>query len=94
VSLAEAKKRYAKLMKTQQSISLEILTNTIGETVNVLVEEQIDETTYAGRTEFDAPEVDGIFYLTSKKNVLNSIVKAIVTDAAEYDLIGEYIEAP
>jgi ribosomal protein S12 methylthiotransferase len=94
VSASVAKKRYARLMETQRQISLEKLNAMIGETVNVIVEEQIDETTYAGRSEFDAPEVDGIFYLTSKKSILNSIVKAVVTDAVEYDLIGEYIETP
>ena len=87
-----AKKRYAKLMETQRQISHEKLSAAIGETISVIVEEQIDETTYAGRSEFDAPEVDGIFYLTSKKNILNSIVEAVVTDAVEYDLIGEHIE--
>ena len=89
-----AKRRYAKLMETQRQISREKLSAMAGEIVNVIVEEQIDETTYAGRSEFDAPEVDGIFYLTSKKNILNSIVTAVVTDAVEYDLIGEYIETP
>ena len=92
VSQSLAKKRYARLMETQRQISYEKLTAMIGEIVSVLVEEQVDETTYAGRSEFDAPDVDGIFYLTSEKNILHSIVRAAVTDAVEYDLIGEHIE--
>ncbi len=44
-----------------------------------------------GRSEFDAPEVDGIFYLTGEGLCINSIVMAQVTDAIEYDLIGEVI---
>ncbi|MCL1912153.1 MAG: 30S ribosomal protein S12 methylthiotransferase RimO [Leptospirales bacterium] len=92
VSQNIAKKRYARLMETQRQISYEKLSAMIGKIVSVIVEERIDETTYAGRSEFDAPEVDGIFYLTSEKNILNSIVEAVVTDAVEYDLIGEHIE--
>ena len=60
----------------------------IGQTVRVLVEERIDEATWAGRTEYDAPEVDGIFYLTGADLSINSIVKARVTDSTEYDASG------
>lgn len=89
VSPRKAKKRYEKLMALQQEISKEKLLEMIGSEVQVLVEEQIDEKTYAGRSEFDAPEVDGFFYLTGDSIEVNSIVTARVTDAVEYDLIGE-----
>jgi ribosomal protein S12 methylthiotransferase len=60
----------------------------VGETVRVLLEERIDEKTWAGRTEYDAPEVDGIFYLTGAGLSINSIVKARVMDSTEYDASG------
>lgn len=85
-------KRYNMLMETQLAISEESLKNMIGEKVDVLVEEKLDDITYLGRSEFDAPEVDGVFYLTAKNNLLSRIVKAVVLDSTEYDLLGEYDE--
>ncbi|MCP4135371.1 MAG: 30S ribosomal protein S12 methylthiotransferase RimO [bacterium] len=81
--------RYEEFMRVQQEISFSLMEEMIGSEVAVLIEEQVDENTYLGRTEFDAPEVDGIFYLTAQDVPLNSIVRARITDAVEYDLIGE-----
>jgi ribosomal protein S12 methylthiotransferase len=82
-------RRYDRLMAVQRDISAERLSAMAGETVRVLVEERVDDGTWAGRTEYDAPEVDGIFYLTARGVTVNSIVTARVTGAAEYDLQGE-----
>ena len=83
------RKRYDRLMAVQRDISADLLSAMTGDTVRVLVEERIDDGTWAGRTEYDAPEVDGIFYLTGRGVTVNSIVTARVTGAAEYDLQGE-----
>jgi ribosomal protein S12 methylthiotransferase len=61
----------------------------IGSTVRVLVEEEQGEGEYLGRTEFDAPEVDGVFFLTAKNAALHDIVMARITDAIDHDLAGE-----
>jgi len=53
-----------------------------------LVEEKLDNETYIGRSEYDAPEVDGFFYLTADTIPINSIVRALVIDSTEYDLVG------
>ena len=88
VALSVARRRHSSLMKLQRRISAERLGRMVGETVRVLLEERIDEKTWAGRTEYDAPEVDGIFYLTGAGLSINSIVKARVTDSTEYDASG------
>ncbi len=85
------KKRYEEFMEIQKDISFKNLRRLIGSEVSVIVEEKFDETTYLARTEFDAPEVDGIFYLTAKDEVNNSIVRAKVIGSEEYDLFGEII---
>ncbi len=85
----KAKKRYEKLMALQQGISEQRLQEMIGDTVRVIIEEQVDEETWIGRSEYDAPEVDGVFYLTGHGHAINSIVNAKVTDSSEYDLMGE-----
>jgi ribosomal protein S12 methylthiotransferase len=88
VAPATARRRHARLMKLQQGISATRMEGLIGRTVRVLVEERIDDCTWAGRTEYDAPEVDGIFFLTGGNVSINSIVKARVTDSTEYDASG------
>ncbi|MBN1497975.1 MAG: 30S ribosomal protein S12 methylthiotransferase RimO [Spirochaetes bacterium] len=85
------KDRHDSLMSLQREISERKLAGMIGDVVRVLVEEQIDETTWAGRTEYDAPEVDGIFYLTARNVRIHSIVNARVTGSTEYDCIGEHL---
>lgn len=85
------KKRYNMLMKLQQEISQQRLKESIGTTVQVLVEEKVDDYNYIGRTQYDAPEIDGIFFLTAHNVRVNDIVTATITDTLEYDRIGEMI---
>ena len=82
------RQRFRKLMSMQKKISARALKRMVGSTVRVMVEERIDENTWMGRTEYDAPEVDGIFYLTVRDASANTIVVSKVTDALEYDLYG------
>ncbi|MBN2080212.1 MAG: 30S ribosomal protein S12 methylthiotransferase RimO [Spirochaetes bacterium] len=82
------KRRYHRLMTLQRAISAASLEAMIGSRVRVLVEERLEDGTWAGRTEYDAPEVDGVFFLTGGDLQVNSIVTARVTGAYEYDLAG------
>lgn len=91
VSQQEKQERYDAIMSLQRIISQEKLEQMTGMELEVLVEEKVDENMYIGRTAFDAPEVDGVFYLTAKIDPVNTIVRAKVTDSAEYDLFGEMI---
>ena len=85
------KERYGRLMGVQQAISAGKLEAMIGSSVRVLVEERSGERSWTGRTEYDAPEVDGIFYLTGDVAAVNSIVSARVTGSMEHDLVGEVL---
>ncbi len=80
--------RYNRLLTVQKRISSEAMRGMIGKKVAVIVEERSGKNRWIGRSEYDAPEVDGIFFLTSKSAELHSIVEAEVTGAAEYDLFG------
>jgi len=80
--------RLRRLMEAQRKISLGKMRAMVGRTVEVLIEEHLGGDQWTGRSEFDAPEVDGIFFLTAKGASTNTIVRAEVTDAVEYDLIG------
>ena len=87
--------RYHQLMSIQSGISSENNSKYIGKSVKVLVEESVDKHLYAGRTSFQAPEVDGQTYINTTKFPfglkIGSFADMRVTDAMEYDLMGEAI---
>lgn len=85
--------RRDKIMLIQRDISLKKNMDKIGKIYDILIEEKVEnENVYIGRTQFDAPEVDGVVYLnTDKKISIGEFVRAKITDALEYDLIGEVV---
>jgi len=86
------KRRLNALMAVQQDISRSIQEQFIGKTLKILIEEKQkgEQDVYLGRSEFDAPEVDGIVYVHSKKQLKSgTFVMNKITDAYEYDLVGE-----
>lgn len=85
------KKRQAELMECQQEIAFEKAADMIGRKVDAIIEGKIaDEDAYVARTYKDAPNVDGYLFLnTSQELMTGDVVKVIVTDSHEYDLIGE-----
>ena len=87
--------RYHYLMSAQSGISSENNRKYIGKAVKVLVEEFLDNHLFAGRTNFQAPEVDGLTYINTAKIPfalkIGSFADMRVTDTMEYDLMGELI---
>lgn len=86
--------RRDRLMKIQQEISLDINKNKVGKILNVLIEgkNEGEQEVYIGRTQADAPEVDGSIFVRGAKTLSpGDIVPVKVTHAYEYDLIGEVI---
>lgn len=90
--------RYARLMALQRDISYARNQRYIGQTVDVLIDEvhktngtETEKTAAVGRTEADAPEVDNEVWLDGDRLRPGMFVRATITDALEYDLIGEAI---
>lgn len=80
------------LMKAQMQISLEKNKELIGKQKKVIIDAKIDKLSYSGRTEHDAPEVDNAVIIKSKLNIpIGSFQVVKITDATEYDLIGQII---
>lgn len=82
------------IMATQISISEERMNGLVGQNLEVVIEEvaQDDQEglVYIGRSSFDAPEIDGVVYVHARsKQEIGSFVHVNITDALEYDLIGE-----
>ena len=85
--------RYDEIMALQLDIHEENNQKKIGKTVKVLCEgfDPVAET-YFGRSEADAPEIDGKVYFSSKtKPKEGQFVNVKITDAIDYDLYGEMI---
>ncbi len=52
----------------------------------------MDETTYVGRSLYDAPDIDGVTYLyTDHPLTLGEFYHTLITDSMEYDLIGQVV---
>ncbi|PAB61209.1 30S ribosomal protein S12 methylthiotransferase RimO [Anaeromicrobium sediminis] len=85
--------RQEEIMDIQKNISFEKNNDKIGKIYDILIEEKEAENVYAGRSMYDIPEVDGIVYVNSEVDLKEGqMVKTEITDAFEYDLIGEMLD--
>ncbi len=88
------KERLDILMREQREIAKAVEARFLGERLKVLIDEKQNGTegVYLGRSEFDAPEVDGLVYVhSSKKLKPGDFVEVTVTDSYEYDLTAEVL---
>ena len=79
------------LMRAQREISLEQNRKFIGKTLEVFVEGRVadEPDVYAGRSYRDAPDVDGLVFFKSARDLESgTFVSVRVTGARDYDLIG------
>ncbi len=78
------------LMKLQEAISREHLSGLVGQRLEVLVEEPSPEWPglHVGRVWFQAPEVDGVTYVSGPKVKPGRIVLADIEQAQSYDLVA------
>ena len=83
--------RQCEIMELQQDISAELGERRIGQELLVMIEGKVaDEDAYVGRSQADAPGVDGyVFVNTPETLVSGDFVRVKITGALEYDLIGE-----
>ncbi len=83
--------RQQQLMELQQFIAFEKAEEMIGRVLVVMVEGKIaEDDVYVARTYRDAPNVDGYLFIKTNANLMTGdLVKVLVTDCNEYDLIGE-----
>ncbi|MBU1148375.1 MAG: MiaB/RimO family radical SAM methylthiotransferase, partial [Candidatus Omnitrophica bacterium] len=83
VSEKEKERRFSEGMLLQQAISREINERFKGRTLKVLVDEK-----GIARTEYDAPEVDGVVHVSGKDLKVGEFYNVCITDTYEYDLVG------
>ena len=84
--------RANELMKEQENVAQRLHERLIGREMKILIEERKKDDTniYIGRSEFDAPDVDGVVYLKTKRPLRQGqFVTARIMQALGYDLMGE-----
>ena len=83
--------RQQDIMELQQEIAFEKAEDMVGRVLVVMIEGKVaDEDVYVARTYRDAPNVDGYLFLNTTATLMTGdLVKVMVTDSNEYDLVGE-----
>jgi len=85
-------RRYEKVLNIQRKISKKQNRKRIGKEYEVVIEAKDRNNFYIGRSQFEAPEVDGKVLVFSKNRLTaGQFVKVKILDAFEYDLVGEII---
>ena len=88
----EKQHRAHTLMEVQREVAQDNSSKYVGRTLDVLVERYDGRSdVYIGRSQYDAPEVDGEVYVSGIRSELGEIRKVRITHAYEYDLSGEGI---
>ncbi|MCX6355418.1 MAG: 30S ribosomal protein S12 methylthiotransferase RimO [Candidatus Aureabacteria bacterium] len=84
------RERFHRLMALQQQIVHEMNARMVGRVMKVLVDEELEEGqfTLRGRTEGDAPEVDGTVYVSGCNAKAGDFINVRITGAREYELAG------
>ncbi len=83
--------RWHRFMAAQQAVSRELMAAKVGRTIDVIVDD-VDEEGAVGRSQWDAPEIDGTVILEGATGLKpGDIVRAKVTRADAYDLWAELV---
>jgi ribosomal protein S12 methylthiotransferase len=89
--IAEA--RHKRLIEIQADISLEKHQALVGTVQTVLVDGVSEETELLleGRTEGQAPEIDGVVYINEGDTQQGALEKVLITEVFPYDLVGKIV---
>ena len=83
--------RFQRIMSEQQEISRQVNRKFLGREMQVLIDD-CQQGNFIGRSQYDAPEVDGSVFIKSEKALkIGEFRKVKISDTLEYDLVGELI---
>lgn len=83
--------RWHRFMQLQQKISAEKLKKKVGRTIPVIIDEMNADGGFLGRSQGDAPEIDGNVHVTGKGLKQGDIVQVKISKSDEYDLFGKAV---
>ena len=82
------KKRFNEIMGQQRKIASELNKRFLNEKLEVLVEAK-DSDAFIGRSQYDAPDVDGVVFLKKKGLKVDNFYEAEIIECLDYDLVAE-----
>jgi ribosomal protein S12 methylthiotransferase len=83
--------RYDRFMKKQQAISAKRLASRVGRRIKVIIDEP-GATVAKGRSQWDAPEIDGHVYVASRRPLRQGDIVSVKIERADaYDLHGTVV---
>ncbi len=84
------------LMAEQQKIAFAWNDAQIGRQLDVLIDSKVpdEETAWIGRSYTDAPDVDGVTYVTGEGLATGDLVQCEIVARSDYDLVAVAIEKP
>jgi ribosomal protein S12 methylthiotransferase len=85
LSEKEKDERLRFIIKKQEVISRENLKKYIGKKIKVLIEKKENDY-FIGRTEFDAPEIDGVVYIKGRNLKIGNFYNLKITSSDIHDL--------
>jgi len=86
--------RAARLMEVQREVSNAANGRFVGQTMDVLIERYDGRNdVYIGRSQYDAPEIDGEVFVTGCTPEIGQLQKVRITHSLDYDLSGVGVSA-
>jgi ribosomal protein S12 methylthiotransferase len=83
--------RRERLMELQQQIAFEFGDSLVGYELDVLLDGQVDDETWIGRSFADAPEIDGAVYVKGADLTLGMFLPVEIEARQDYDLTGSAV---
>lgn len=89
---SEKERRAASIMSLQNRIAANKSSEFVGTIQEVLIERyDAENNVYIGRTQYDAPEVDGEVYINNVTAKIGDFISVKITHSYDYDLVAEGI---
>lgn len=89
VPASTARRRHDRIMSLQMDISLARNRSRVGTVCDALVESRGDDGLVVARTQYQAPEVDGVTFVRNSDTAPGQRFPVRIIDALDYDLVGE-----
>ena len=88
--------RRERLMTVQQQIAFDWNARRVGRQLDVLIDAALpeEENVWIGRSYAEAPDIDGVVYVTGDKLAPGDLVTCEIVASQEYDLVGAPLGSP
>lgn len=93
ISDEEKQSRVAEIMELQAGISFELNQEKVGKVFKCIFDRE-EGGYYIGRTQYDSPDVDNEVLVVSDQHFINlgHFIEVKITEASDFDLVGEVVE--